>query len=291
MSVSIKYKGAEIASANTDITKTLKTSGKYCEADIEVINTQDGGTPVINPLSVTENGTYTAPSGVDGYSPVTVNVPQEGVDALQYCTRILLGEKYPSENPNLILPLATSLASMFEENTPKKYKSITVTCPMQITSLSYFISAYVPGLDKLTSLTLNISDLSKCTTYAYMLERRYKLTGIYGCELDFTSVTNANNTNFGLYQDSTTFTHIRFKANTLKLNMTMKYFPNLDTDSLVSVANGLQAGAHTITLHATNKTNIAAIMGTVTDGVFTADESGDTTLLSFINNTKGWTVA
>lgn len=43
MSVSIKYKGAEIASANTDITKTLKTSGKYCEADIEVVNTQDGG--------------------------------------------------------------------------------------------------------------------------------------------------------------------------------------------------------------------------------------------------------
>lgn len=31
--------------------------------------------PVIEPLEVTENGTYTAPDGVDGYSPVTVNVP------------------------------------------------------------------------------------------------------------------------------------------------------------------------------------------------------------------------
>ena len=30
--------------------------------------------PVIQPLSVTENGTYTAPTGVDGYSPVSVNV-------------------------------------------------------------------------------------------------------------------------------------------------------------------------------------------------------------------------
>ena len=39
-------------------------------------NTGGGGTPVINPLSVAANGTYTAPSGVDGYSPVTVNVPQ-----------------------------------------------------------------------------------------------------------------------------------------------------------------------------------------------------------------------
>ena len=30
---------------------------------------------VVESLSVTENGTYTAPSGVDGYSPISVNVP------------------------------------------------------------------------------------------------------------------------------------------------------------------------------------------------------------------------
>ena len=34
-----------------------------------------GGEPVIQPLSVTENGTYTVPEGVDGYNPVNVNVP------------------------------------------------------------------------------------------------------------------------------------------------------------------------------------------------------------------------
>ena len=38
-----------------------------------------GGTePVVEPLSVTENGTYTAPDGVHGYSPVTVNVKSGG---------------------------------------------------------------------------------------------------------------------------------------------------------------------------------------------------------------------
>lgn len=31
--------------------------------------------PIIQPLEVSENGVYTAPSGVDGYSPVSVNVP------------------------------------------------------------------------------------------------------------------------------------------------------------------------------------------------------------------------
>ena len=30
---------------------------------------------VIEPLEITENGTYTAPDGVDGYSPITANVP------------------------------------------------------------------------------------------------------------------------------------------------------------------------------------------------------------------------
>lgn len=34
--------------------------------------------PVIEALSVSENGVYTAPEGVDGYSPVTVNIPAAG---------------------------------------------------------------------------------------------------------------------------------------------------------------------------------------------------------------------
>lgn len=36
-----------------------------------------GDAPVVRPLSVTENGTYTAPDGVDGYSPVVVDVPEK----------------------------------------------------------------------------------------------------------------------------------------------------------------------------------------------------------------------
>lgn len=112
MSVEIKYKGNTIASASTQTTKTIKTSGKYCEADIEVINTPDGGgAPVINPLSVTANGTYNAPSGVDGYAPVTVSVPQ-GVfptgninitdtnvtDVTNYATAQVVSENLKPEN-------------------------------------------------------------------------------------------------------------------------------------------------------------------------------------------------
>lgn len=84
----------------------LTTAGKYCDRDIvvtatggtedlnEVLTEQEtliatlqetlngkaaggggGAAPAIEPLEITENGTYTAPDGVDGYSPVTVNVP------------------------------------------------------------------------------------------------------------------------------------------------------------------------------------------------------------------------
>lgn len=41
---------------------------------LEARSVQWGDGTVVQPLSVTQNGTYNPPSGVDGYSPVTVNV-------------------------------------------------------------------------------------------------------------------------------------------------------------------------------------------------------------------------
>lgn len=43
MSVNIKYKNNSIAALTDTGTKTLKTAGKYCESDIVVENTKDGG--------------------------------------------------------------------------------------------------------------------------------------------------------------------------------------------------------------------------------------------------------
>ena len=42
--------------------------------DEVTVNVSGGGSAVVQPLSVTQNGTYNPPSGVDGYAPVTVNV-------------------------------------------------------------------------------------------------------------------------------------------------------------------------------------------------------------------------
>lgn len=62
-------------------TVRLPTACKYCDMDIVI--TATGGAsaaPIVEPLEITENGTYTATAGVDGYSPITVNVEASGGD-------------------------------------------------------------------------------------------------------------------------------------------------------------------------------------------------------------------
>lgn len=77
MSVVINYKGEEILSVNTDTTKTLKTSGQYCEGDIEVINTQDGGGGGEYDITATDNGDGTQSLSIvdaDGGDTPIINI-------------------------------------------------------------------------------------------------------------------------------------------------------------------------------------------------------------------------
>ena len=66
--------------AQTARSSEITQNGTYDTTvnDEVTVNVSGGGSPTIEPLSVTQNGTYTAPSGVDGYSPVTVNVSGGG---------------------------------------------------------------------------------------------------------------------------------------------------------------------------------------------------------------------
>lgn len=89
-----------------------------------VVGTATPSTPTIQSLSVTENGTYTAPSGVDGYSPVTVNV-SGGT------------EVYPFYHKQLDIPNTTS-------TTPVNIEEVSLPQGWDDDEhLLYFISTYV----------------------------------------------------------------------------------------------------------------------------------------------------
>lgn len=70
---------AEMAAAGAEANSEVQTQADLIEqigaALVGKAIAGGGSLPVIEPLEVTENGTYTASNGVDGYSPVVVNVP------------------------------------------------------------------------------------------------------------------------------------------------------------------------------------------------------------------------
>ena len=68
----VSVSASELVSGTKSITENGTADvTNYASVDV---NVSGGGSPVIQSLSVTQNGTYIAPTGVDGYSPVTVNV-------------------------------------------------------------------------------------------------------------------------------------------------------------------------------------------------------------------------
>lgn len=84
---------------------------------------------------------------------------------------------------------------------------------------------------------------------------------------------------------------VRFTPNSAQQDWVFKWSPALSGETLVSAANALTVGSYTLTLHATAAARCAEIVGTVSDGVFTADSGGTTTLTEFITTTKGWSLA
>ena len=72
MSTTVTYKGSTIATVSNN-TKTLKTSGKYLEGDVILVDVTQAA-PIIQSLTATpteSEQTFNA-SGIDGYKPVTV---------------------------------------------------------------------------------------------------------------------------------------------------------------------------------------------------------------------------
>lgn len=98
-------------------------------------------------------------------------------------------------------------------------------------------------------------------------------------------------TAYNAFYNCTKLVDVRFTPNSAQQDWVFKWSPALSDETLVSAANALTAGSYTLTLHATASARCAEITGTVSDGVFTADSGGTTTLTEFITTTKGWSLA
>lgn len=83
--MSLIYKDKIIADCADGYRTASGTSEKVKIGELaDKISNLSWSNPVITPIEITENGTYTAPSGVDGYSPITVDVqgaslPEKGL--------------------------------------------------------------------------------------------------------------------------------------------------------------------------------------------------------------------
>ena len=126
--------------------KTDKLTLDEMPTEIASIETGGGGTepanPIIEPLSVTENGTYTAPNGVDGYSPIEVNVPiPEGYIKPSGSIQIVANGTYD------VTEKSSAVVSIPEKEIVLQNKTIDANG-------TYFADA---GYDGLGQVTVNVS--------------------------------------------------------------------------------------------------------------------------------------
>lgn len=113
-------------------------------------------------------------------------------------------------------------------------------------------------------------------------------------EIDFSRMTA--NSWFNTFALCRALQEVRIVPGSIKFTVATNNFQNctaLSDDSIVSISNGLDGSAtgQSISLPEAIKTRCGQIVGTVSDGVFTQDDTGSVTLTDFITNTKGWTLA
>lgn len=261
--VTIKYKGQSIATMDATGSKPLRTAGKYCEGDIDVEYVKpSGGT-----LEIRSNGTsnFQAMEIADAES---VSIEHYNwnrrmsigiLSAFKNAEKISVsysGGHYPTDGTDAFRDYANS-------GTNNALKEIEILCDL----------SHMTGAARFVYSSLTYSDVA-----------------ITGTPLDFSGLTAWQNTlgMIGLKE-------VRFAPSSLKMasiSIDNAYTAAFSDDTWVSFANALySATAGTFGVGATAQATIAAIMGTVSDGVFTKDASGSMSLSDFITTTKGWTLA
>jgi hypothetical protein len=177
-----------------------------------------------------------------------------------------------------------------------KCKSIT-SLNFSTGRLNYFMynSSAFDAVDfqcsEMDYIDTDISSFSQCSSIKSISGTPFSLAGTFSISTAvYRPFVNCNN-----------LVDVRFYENKSAQTVYFLFAPSLSDASLVSLSNGLQVseGAAVLNLHATPKAKLSSIYGyteSVTRGTetydrFVADASGSVSLMDFITNTKGWTVA
>lgn len=246
-----------------------------------------GGGVTVEPLSVTANGVYNAPTG-KAYSPVTVAVPLNvGITESTSSMNSRFQNAVFSPAVNKLTLHNTNSSSVSATNFCNGITGVSeldITVDNGISNLSYAFNNC-----KAPHITIH-ANTSGCTNFSTAFGGNATetfLITVDGDALDLSSATSLGDLIGKRVKE------IRFVPNSAKISWQMNSSQNVSDDTLISIANALDGTAadKTLKIHATPKARCQTLMGTVADGLFTADASGTVTLADFITNTKGWTLA
>ena len=123
---------------------------------------------------------------------------------------------------------------------------LTINCPNQVQVFQMMLNYDNLNRDyALKRLTFNV-DTQKGTHFSYFIRNTMALEVIDGTPLDFSSVT----ANLSPFLSLSALKEVRFKENTIKVNLDIHYSPDLSAETRQSIVDGFadMTGQTTITL-------------------------------------------
>ena len=276
---------------------------------------------VTHGLSVTENGTYTAPVGVDGYTPVVVEVPEPTVqsktvtplttqqviepdEGYDYLSSVTVNGYEKPFNPFPYLNTASSIFRNsaipgsaveidFEGSYPasmqEAFYGATIDGKLILKNLGHPEDGGISFSGTFRSATISELELVNCNLVPSNVSNMFRdksVTSVTGGKIDMSYCTGSP------LESATYIQNVEFVKDSIHSDFSMYMARSLSVGTLVSMANGLSSNVSgcKVDIRYSNLASKFQTLGNNVDGTFVENESGDMTLQDFITTVKGWSI-